>query len=67
MGEAKRRGTFEERKLESMDRQEKENHEREIIEQIVEKNMTPGQKARRRKAQGLLAVMVGMASTLDKS
>lgn len=67
MGEAVRRGTFEERKLEAMDRQEKEKHEREIIEQLIEKNKTPGQKARRRKAQGLLAVMVGMSSTLDKS
>lgn len=66
MGEAKRRGTFNERKLEAMDRQLKERNERKLQMQEKERNLTPEQKDRRKKTLGLLAVMSGMAGALNK-
>jgi len=66
VGEAKRRGTFNERKLEAMDRQLKERNERKLQMQEKERNLTPEQKDRRKKTLGLLAVMSGMAGALNK-
>jgi hypothetical protein len=60
MGQAKQRGTFDERaersKIEHTARLERPR----LVELERERNMTPEDRARRRKAQGLLAIATGL-------
>lgn len=60
MGQARRRGSFEERKLQAEHSAEVEKAERCQRAAEAEAAMTPGERARRTKARMLLAAMVGI-------
>ena len=62
MGQARRRGTFEERRAEAAARKEQEDLESRMREAELERNMTPGQRKRRAGAAMMMAAITGMMS-----
>lgn len=62
MGEAKRRGTFEQRMAEGREKRERLERERLEMERRRLDAMTQGERAALRKAQMTLAMMLGMTA-----
>lgn len=61
MGQAKLRGTFEQRQAEGIARREREAQEREEAELLRYGRMTPAERKKQRDAMIMLATMMGMA------
>lgn len=61
MGEAKRRGTFEERKIAAIARQKVEGERKSVIKAEIEANKTPEQKMKEHRAMMELMMILGMA------
>jgi len=61
MGEAKKRGTFEERKAAALKRDAKVWKKRKLAEIARRRNMTPEERTNERKAAEFLATMYGIA------
>jgi len=66
MGQAKCRGSFEERKSEAIARNNQERECFELYKKQREQTMTPEERQRRAKAQILLAAMWGMAAPYSR-
>ena len=58
MGEAKKRGTFEERKAAALKRDAKAWKEREFAEIALRRNMTPEERASERKAADVKSIVI---------
>lgn len=61
MGEAKRRGTFEQRKAAALKRDAKAWKERKLAEIARRQNMTPEERAKERESANFIAVLLGIA------
>lgn len=64
MGQAKNRGSFEERKAEAIIANERRRAERERLKAEREANMTPEQRAWRRKGQMAMAIGLGLSASI---
>lgn len=67
MGEAKKRGSFEKRKQEGIEKIEADKKERELLQLQYEMSLTPAQKQRRESSRKLLAFVSGMAEINHRS
>lgn len=63
MGEARRRGTYEQRKVQALARQAEERRRLEEAQAQLEASLSPEDRAKRRRARTLLAFVAGLAAS----
>ena len=65
MGQAKQRGSFEQRKQEAKERNKIEKENRIMVEFEIEAAKTPEQKKKEKKAKRKLVQLLGLAASLN--